>query len=753
MRRPLPKDSKEQKLKKRTPDPQPGSRGEELAQRPGLQTKLSKLYSEVENGFDNQGQRSDNNAKWWDIFNCVLNDQQYYNGNSQIYVPITADAIKARKTRFVNQIFPKSGRYVEVQTEDGKIPDATISLLEHYIRSAHLKDTVMPALMKCGDIEGQYTIYVDWTTRERHVAFKEEVPAAIEANLDPALETEDDILDAEFDEEDLDEEEAIGTLVSLPDPDETVIVIKEETVKVGFPTVEVISDNDILVLPATADSIDEALECGGSVTVLRRWTKDEIEDKIANGEIDEEAGNSLKLALSDKSQFHRRDTATQMVDAAGIKQDARGKHALVYETWTKLTYKGERRIYKIYFAGKDRFLSCRRNPYWSDKIPVISCPVDKVHGSFKGKSLVETIATTQYAANDAINEGMDSAAYAMLPIIMTDPEKNPRVGSMVLSLAAIWQTSPKDTQFAQFPQLWKDALEIVGACRAQIFQSLSVNPSAITQTTSSKKPSQADVANEQQVDIMTTADAVSTIEEGILTPMLHFMLELDHQFRDKEVTIYQHGVMGIKAKMERVPPTMLNTKHYVRWFGVEAARSAQQIQQQIAAANVLRGIPPQLYPGYELRLTPLIIQLVESAFGPNLAPLVFVDQRDRLTMDPYMENEMLLRGEDLPVLPLDNLAEHMQAHMEALQASGDPHGTIMVHLMRHRIAASQMPMQAEGVPGTPGGAGPGIPGQAGPGNPGMPRIGAQPAQATGGQGPPGMIAADNMQDPSMPPRM
>lgn len=644
-------------------------------------------------------------------------------------MPIAYDAINARKTRFVNQIFPQNGRYVQVITEDGKFPDATISLLEYYIRLNHLRNSGMPALMKNGDVEGQYTVYVDWATRVRDVVYRIESPLELDAT-----ELEDD-------------EDDLGS--GIGDPEETINELKEETIKTGFPSIEVISDNDLLVLPATADSIDEALEIGGSVTVIRRWSKDTIKQKIADDEIDTDAGNSLLAALQTEDQNSRRDRGQQAIDAAGIKKDSKGTYALVYETWTKITYKGKKRLYKVFFGGSKRFLSCRRNPFWCDKVPVFSCSVNKTKGSFKGKSLVEPIATFQYAANDAANEGMDSAAFAMLPIIMTDPEKNPRVGSLVLSLAAIWETSPKDTQFAQFPPLWKDAFEIVNTARAQIFQSLSVNPSAITQGRSpSKKPNQAEVAEDAQIDILTTADAVSVLEEGILTPVIQFMLELDHQFRDKDITIFQHGALGIKAAMEKIPPIALNVKHYIKWFGVEAARNAQAIQQQIAAANVLRGIPPALYKGYELDLTPIIIQLVENAFGPNLAPLIFKDMKSQLSVDPWIENELLIRGEDLPVHGLDNLAEHMQAHIEAMQASGDPQGTIQLHLMKHRLAASVMPPQSEGVPGTPGGAGPGIQGQAG-----MPRMGAQPGQSIGGQQPPGAIAPDQMVDPSVAGRM
>jgi hypothetical protein len=113
-------------------------------------------------------------------------------------------------------------------------------------------------------------------------------------------------------------------------------------------------------------------------------------------------------------------------------------------------------------------------------------------------------------ANDACNEAMDSAAYALMPIVMTDPNSNPRVGSMILSLAAIWETSPKDTQFAQFPPLWKEGLEIVTGCKNQIKESLAVNSSMVTQQGTSKL-NQAEIANEQQVEILLLAHAARSL--------------------------------------------------------------------------------------------------------------------------------------------------------------------------------------------------------------------------------------------------
>jgi hypothetical protein len=373
--------------------------------------------------------------------------------------------------------------------------------------------------------------------------------------------------------------------------------------------------------------------------------------------------------------------------------------------------------------------------------------VEKLQGVFKGNSKVGIVADMQYMANDATNEAMDSAAYAMMPIVMTDPEKNPRIGSMILSLAAIWETNPNDTQFAQFPELWRQGFEIVANAKAEIFQSLGVNPAQITQGAGNKKKNQAEIAAEQQVDILSTADVVTVIENAILTPMLNRMITMDHQFREDDITVRQYGELGMRAQMQKIEPVQFDNHYQFRWFGVEAARSQQQVQQQIAGLNILRGIPPQQYQGYKLDLVPVIQQLVENTFGPRLAPLVFKDMKGELSVSPSLENELLTSGIDLPVHPMDDFNDHMKHHVQALKA-GDPHGSIRIHMLLHQQqqqamqaaqAAAAQPQQG----GPPGGA---------PGAPGPPRMGAQPAPSRPAQGPPGMISPDSMSDPGMMPR-
>lgn len=711
--------------------PSPKARKDDLSRKAGVKKQLLDLFKEVEKGFEDQSSRSDDILDYWDVYNCHLTGKQFYNGTSKIYVPIVHNAVNARKTRFTNQIFPQSGRYVETTSSDGTQPDSLTALLEHYVRKAKLRTKVMPALVRNGDIEGQYNVYVSWCSRTRHVTWRTMTQPDVEEGVpNPAAEPVEDV--------------------------------DEEEIEEAHPEVEVLHDADILVLPQTSDTIDEAIAEGGSVTILRRWGKAKIRQMVKEGAIREDEAQALIKELQTEARTEDRNPAKKMVDAAGIRGYGVGAYAQVYETWTEIRIaKGERRLCQAFYGGEQKLLGCRRNPNWSDRVPLLSVPVEKVSEAFKGVSKVKPCCDIQYQANDAVNEAMDSAAYALMPIVMTDPLTNPRIGSMVLSLAAVWECDPRSTQFAQFPPLWKDGLEIVSGCKQEISQTLGVSPAAITTgirgRLGGEKPTQAEVAQEQQIDILTTADAVTVIEEGILTPMLAIFIELDHQHRDKDITVRQFGQMGVQADMEAIPPIQMEARFQFRWFGVEQARSAQQIQQQIAGMNVIRGIPPQQLNGYQVNLVPVITQLIENTFGPRLAPLIFVSPQAQMPVPVEQENQLLAEGFEVPTHEMDDDQQHIQQHMAMLQQLGQSPGggkstkKIQSHIFLHVQQAQRKQMAAMQAQMAPPGGAPGVPGGAGLGVAGSPRMGAQPGQPRL-QGPAGMIHSDQIQDPSRMPR-
>src|SRR5258708_7238465 len=330
----------------REDNPQTPDRDEELGEREELIPDLYDLYKDIEKGFENQNERANNIMDYWDVYNCRLGGQQSYSGRSKIFLPIVHDAVKARKTRFTNQIFPQVGRYVEVTTEDGTLPQAEMSLIDHYIRKAKLRTVVVPALCVNGDVEGQYNIYVDWVERKRKVAWRTQKPIQVEMQG-----TEPD---------------------SLEDPDEKIDDIQEEEIKHAHPHVEVLAETKVLILPATAESVGDALAMGGSATILRRWSKYKINKKIKDGEIIKEAGKHLVEEMKKEAAVTLPNKPKQSADAAGIKLGGGSKYALVYETWTEQTIGNERRLCRAYFGGQKSILSLKRKPYWSDKCPLFS---------------------------------------------------------------------------------------------------------------------------------------------------------------------------------------------------------------------------------------------------------------------------------------------------------------------------------------------------------------------------------------------
>src|SRR5260221_12147424 len=107
-----------------------------------------------------------------------------------------------------------------------------MALAEHYVRRAKLRTQIMPALVRNGDVEGQYTIGVSWAKHTRHVVDKVKKPAEID---------------------------------NMPGVDEIDTIVEHPMIS-GHPIVEVIADSDFLILPAVSDSLMDALEQARSVT-------------------------------------------------------------------------------------------------------------------------------------------------------------------------------------------------------------------------------------------------------------------------------------------------------------------------------------------------------------------------------------------------------------------------------------------------------------------------------------------------------
>lgn len=676
-----------------------------------VKIQMEEIYNAVVRGFEDKKEQNDICDRAWDMYNCVLNENQSYFGNSDIYIPLVRDAVEARVTRFSNQIFPQNGRYADVVGQ-GEIPWDIIALLDYYVGVTKLRSVVVPALLREGDCSGQYSLYLDWTETIRHTVKKTKKP------------------------------EVLSDLGNAPPDEDTYDDREYEEIKDAKPDVVVLDARNLVVLPAAVDEIDDAEITGVALWLTKARIKQYIRDKV----FDKDAGQDLldNFDQTKAGNSPQPDTDKKALGFSGIRIDSKGsKRALVYKIWSKVKIKGEYRLCEMFMSGEDNFLSCKRIPLWSDRIPIISKPAVKVSGSFWGKSPVTAVEKLQYQANDAVNIGMDSAPFSLLPIVMTDPEKNPKIGSMIMAQAAIWETNPTDTQILEIPPLWQQAMQIVALCKDQVMQSLSVNSAMMPHAAGSKdkKPTQAQAAQEQQVAIESTNNVVNLLEEGVLNEVLRKFYEMDYQYRDFEMTIQKFGQMGLQADLQQVPITEINSNYVFRWNGTEANKSAQQVQQMIAAMNVIRGIPPQQLNGMQVDVTPVLEQLASAAFGPRIAPKVLIDKRHQMAMSPQLENELMANVFPVHINPQDNDIEHIQIHQQAMAVN--PNAFIHQHIAEHILQMKAKNMEAMGA-GQKGQQGaPGIPGGAGPGVAGTPRIGAQPGTPRPQQ-PPGAVHPDQM---------
>lgn len=666
-----------------------------------IQKQLADIYKIAEKAFDAKLDQSNNIDECWDIYNCTLNSNQAYVGTSQVYVPIVRDTMNARETRFINMLFPQNGRFADVVSSDGNVPYDLIALLDYYIKEAKLRQNIVPGMIRAGDISGNYALYAEWAHKIRFITNKIKVPESM-TEMGTAVEGSEEYDDVEYEE------------------------VKDE--RAAF---SILDSRNLAVWPATADDIEDA----EGVAVLLRYTEAKIKAMVREGIFEEEAAKTLIGNMTDSGDVNRVDTGKKSLMAAGVKKDGKGnKTALIYQVWCKMKVKGEHRMMVSHFAGEDLYLGCKRNPYWNDRVPVILQAVEKEGDSIWGKSQVDPVKAMQYAANDAVNMGLDSAQYALLPIVMTDPEKTPQVGSLILSMAAVWLVDPNSTKFAEFPQLWKDAFSIVGACKDQVMQSMGINPAMLPQGHGSKKPSQAEVAQEQQVALESTNNEVSILQE-VLARVLEWCYDLDYQYRTQDITIKKFGQLGLQATMDQVKPFQTRQRYTFRWYGIESFKAQQQVQAMISWGNVLKELPPQVLNGKRIDFGPMLEYITEVTCGPRIAPHVLIDQRHELSMKPEMENQLMGNGFPVQAHALDNDPEHLQIHMHQYEIEPSDYlkGHILEHIKQMKTKAAE---QQQAMLPAPGGGGP--------------RPGAQVQVPTGAQQPAGAVRPDNMA--LMPPR-
>lgn len=691
--------------------------------------EASKLYPLIQKQYENQEDQAQKIEEYWCIFNAQPDENQQYSGNSNCYVPAVRDCINARAKRSVKQLFPVTQKHVDAISADADIPYPQLSLIEHYITSTRLK-ALCRSVLVAGDVTGQWNLYVDWTKSYRRVTDiikKPPMLEVIDGESVSDLGLEDPLAE---DEEEL----------------ETSDVVEEGPDIVEFAT------EDLAVVPPTCKSINKAQ----AVALRLRMSEEKVDQMVDEGVfvLPDGSGSAKDYFQSlEKGVIgsQKKNPPRKMTADAGVRTEGSWKYALIYETQAKLTFESGKPKENafIYFAGPQQILGIIKSPYWGGKRSILSEPVDAIGGSFFGRSKIEPVKYMQWNLTDFWNMGQDSAMYSLLPVFAADPLKNPNWASMVIGLAAVWPIAPTDIQAIQFPQLYKESLQICDAMERRIWQSMDVNEMMMGRVPSGRK-NNAMIGGIQAEQATNIDDNASRFEDVMLNPLVELMFEYDQQFRTDTITVKSFGELGVQANMIPVEPQQWGERYYFTWYGTAFQMGQNMLQQQIAWMNVIKGIPPALLDGRRLSVLPILEAGTENIFGPNVAPKILIDERNMFTVDPDTENEILHNGFPAQVHPGDDDIKHLTIHMRGANLSGDPLGHFKMHMGDHmtqlqkkrQMAAVQEAQMQAGAPGGPGGAGQ-------PGVAGTPRPGALPGPPKPMQQPAGAVHADQMVDPSV----
>ena len=671
-----------------------------------------KMYKPIMESYKNREEADEAIQDYWNIYNAKPDSNQMYQGNSHCYVPVVRDCINGRAKRALKQNFPAKYKHVDAIGTDGNKPYPQLALIEHYIRTTKLK-SVMRSVYVAGDVTGQWNIYVDWLRDIRSVT------GMIKRN--PVIQTVD------------------GEDTELVDINEEEEVLEDSEVIEEGPTVIDFAIEDLAVIPPTVNNIEKA----DIVAIKLRMSKDQIKTMVDEGIFILPDDMDVSDWMDSKKGVDKVNPSKKRSDDAGIRTEGTNKYALIYEATARIKFEdGKKSLAYVYFAGENQIIGIIKAPQWGQKRPILSAPVDRIGGSFYGISKIEAVKFMQWNLNDFWNMGQDSAMYSLLPIVMTDPEKNPNYASMVFGLAAVWSASPETTKFASFPQLWKDSIGMCQSIKAQIHESLDCNDLMMGKAPAGRKNANA-VGAQQQESSVPILDHAERMEEELLTPLVERFFEYDTQFREEDLTVLTMGEVGVRASMQTIEPQQWGNRYYFQWVGTEYVMNMQRMQQQISTMNVLRGIPPQQLNGKKLDITPILEILVDNVFGAELSSRILIDERNMYTISPEVENEMMMNGIPVEIHEGDNDAEHIQAHQKSSQMTGDKMGLERNHMQKHMMAMEKKRQMAMAAQQPPPGQ-PGIPGGNAAGVAGTPRMGAQQQGPKGPQQPPGAIGADQM---------
>jgi len=579
---------------------------------------LSTIGKRVEKAFSSESRKKFESkiADYWKAWNAQSIDSQY-DGFHTVTLPFAHDAIEACVKRDVATFFPVSNEWVTATGPDQEVSYKISKLLNHHLVSSEFMDTIR-IVDRTARVTGTGILYADW-----------------ENDLDP------------------DEEE----------PDlETLNPLAEQEVEEGT-VFRSVGPENFLVEPITCLSLKKA-----SLVAERRFLDVGMYRRLVEEGV-YEASKDLEKYLKGDIDEGLKDILEAKNSGIGLKGEGLSTVIIVVDVFTE--FEGKDMLITL---SKGIVLRAEESPFGKER-PYFGVSRKQDGQSFFGHGDIQYIMGMAEAANDFINQGLDSATYALCPVVSVDPKTSPNYKSFVMEPGAIW-TGGSATPL-QMPNLANEALGLVNDIKMQIQTTMGLTP-PVNIDQGSRKP--AAVAAMMQAEIqLAEQDWARSFEQNILIPAAQWILELDQKHRKNPVTTF-----GVSEELMTIDLSGLDPKQFLlTWQGSRQATNPAKSQQVLTALNILSKVPPQALGGKTLDLSPLLEYLFGTVFALPVADKIISDPRENTSIDPRIENQGLAVGVYLPVHKQDDDMLHIQVHSQLQTPESQNH--IQEHLKQAHL--------------------------------------------------------------------
>lgn len=398
----------------------------------------------------------------------------------------------------------------------------------------------------------------------------------------------------------------------------------------------------------------------------------------------------------------------------------------------------------------------QQNPFFRPRAPWHVPRLFRVVDEFYGHGMLEAVDRVQYLMNDLVNHTMDGLTMSMNPIAIIDPNAQPRVNTLRYLPGAKWLARPDAVRFDRAVDTsatgWQALNQLQGSFQDYGLPAPNMGQAA-ARGRGRMQNSASGMAMISQAGNMTIAGILRSLGQDFGVPMLRWNLEYVEQFMDDPIMLRIAGKGAGALLQKRIAAEDVLGDYAFTWLAGQALQERSTLTAQMERLVPLlvqiqqmadQRAATQGGKRITIHFDKFAMRLLQDGLNLHGAQDLISTDDDLPSLDPELENMLILEDRPVQVNPGDDNPKHLASHYAA-RAHGKYSGYRLLRLEEHiqeqeqafaaqlqQMQQMQMQQQMAAMQMAQGG------GMGGGGNGGPPGVRPQSMPSGAGQGPPEM---------------